>query len=141
MNKKTFCIITALVLFFAISGIIYYNTFIYKSNVTVQEDTDGVIVEISVDAVKGITGRDAEELCYRVMGEKDKETGFIFSFGTSGAIQKGKKQYYTVRASWLVNNSHMSYIGDFFVSSDGKEIYSGTALQGEYEMVNKIWSE
>lgn len=99
------------------------------------------VIEISVDSVKGITQQEAEELCRSVLGEKDEETGFVFSFGTSGAIETEGKQYYIIRVSWLVNNSHMSYIGDFFVSADGKEIYDGTALQGEYIIGNEIWRE
>ena len=91
--------------------------------------------------MKGITKQEAELLCYDVLGERDEETGFPFSFGTSAAVEKDKKQYYVVRVSWLVDNSHLSYIGDFFVSADGKEIYDGLALPDEYKMGNIIWSE
>ncbi len=106
-----------------------------------DEVANGIITKIDIESVKGITAKEAEELCYAVMGEKDEETGFLFSFGTSGAVERDGKQYYVVRASWLVNNSHMSYIGDFFVSADGKEIYSGTALPetDEYTMDTKIF--
>ncbi len=155
MGKKIFCVIIIGVLVFTISGILYFKTFILN-NKTVVEHSESVsiqdiavneakserdIIEISVDSVKGITQQEAEKLCHSVFGEKDEETGFIFSFGTSGAVKTEGKQYYVIRASWLVNNSHMSYIGDFFVSADGKEIYSGTALSGEYIMENVIWSE
>jgi len=99
------------------------------------------IVEIPVDSVKGITQQEAEELCYSVLGEKDADTGFIFSFGVSGAVETAGKQYYVIRASWLVNNSHMSYIGNFFVSADGNELYNGVALSGEYEILNIIWKK
>mgnify|MGYP005611459073 CR=1 FL=1 len=155
MGKKIFCIIIVAVLFFAIGGILHYKTFIsnnetaveynepvQKQDVVVNETkSDDDIIEISVDSVKGITQEDAEKLCHSVFGEKDEETGFLFSFGTSGAVETEEKQYYVIRVSWLVNNSHLSYIGDFFVSADGKEIYDGTALQGEYIMENLIWSE
>ena len=106
-----------------------------------EPNTDADIVEIPVDSVKGITQKEAEELCYYVMGEKDEDTGFLFSFGTSGAVERNKKQYYVIRASWLVNNNHLSYIGDFFVSADAAEIYNGTALYGEYVISDKIWSK
>jgi len=155
MGKKIFFIIIVAVLVFTISGILYYKTFIpnnetavehkeYESNqdiVVNETNSDSDIIEISVDSVKGITQQEAEKLCHLVFGEKDEETGFIFSFGTSGAVKTGGKQYYVIRASWLVNNSHLSYIGDFFVSADGKEIYGGTALSGEYIMENVIWRE
>ena len=148
MNKKVFFIMMIVVLFFAICGILY-NIFFAKNEIISdpaslmqdKETSTSDIVEISIDTVNGITMREAEELCYYVLGEKDEDTGFTFSFGTSGAVEKDKKQYYVIRASWLVNKSHLSYIGDFFVSSDGKEIYSGTASPGEYIMVNRIWGE
>ncbi|MBQ7040173.1 MAG: hypothetical protein IJN39_06355 [Clostridia bacterium] len=146
--KKVILIIVALVL------IVTAGIFIYRANLSedvaekpneeVVEATvedDGKITEIPLDSVKGITEQEAEELCYTVMGEKDSETGFLFSFGVSGAVEVNKKQYYVVRGSWLVNNSHMSYIGDFFVSADGKEIITGTALSGEYTMDNTIWEK
>ena len=150
MRKKLGYLCLALaVIVLAISGILYYKTFVSnneKNDVQLSEDiaTDqvvGDITEISVDSVKGITAEDAEKLCYLVMGEKDEETGFIFSFGTSGAVETNGKQYYVIRASWLVNNSHMSYIGDFFVSADGRELYTGTAIAGEYTMDDLIWKE
>ncbi len=155
MGKKIFFVIIVGMLVFTISGILYYKTLIpnnetaleHNEPVSIQDivvneaKTERDIIEISVDSVKGITQQEAEKLCHSVFGEKDEETGFIFSFGTSGAVKTEGKQYYVVRASWLVNNSHMSYIGDFFVSADGKEIYSGTALSGEYIMENVIWSE
>ena len=134
MNKKIFYIIAVAILIFASGGC---NKAVIENN----DITSGHITEISIDDVKGISQSEAEDLCYAVMGEKDEETGFAYSFGATGAIEKGEKQYYVIRASWLVENSHLSYIGDFFVSVDGKEIYEGTAIMGEYEILNKLWSE
>ena len=155
MGKKIFCIIVVAVLVFTIGGILYYKAFmpnnetamehnepVPNQNIAVNETkSDSDIIEIPLDSVKGISKQEAEKACYRVLGEKDEKTGFIFSFGTSGAVETNGKQYYVIRASWLVNNSHLSYIGDFFVSADGKEIYSGTAVSGEYIMGNLIWKE
>ena len=112
-----------------------------EANINSSEALKEDIIEIPIDNISGITPEKATELCFSVMGEKDKETGFAFSFGVSGAVETKGKQYYVIRGSWLVNNSHLSYIGDFFVSADGKEIYSGTYFQGEYTMDNVIWSE
>lgn len=108
---------------------------------TYVEVENNDVFEIPIDSVVGITAKDAEKLCYDVMGERDEKTGFPFSFGTTGAVEKCGKQYYTIRASWLVNNSHMSYIGDFFVSADGDEIYTGEVRPGEYTMTSVIWSK
>ena len=149
--KKSLLSILVFVLIFVFIRITTstYENIKHRNNAPVQGQetiisetkSDGDIAPISVDDVKGITGREAEELCYYILGEKDEDTGFVFSFGTSGAVQKGEKQYYVIRASWLVDNSHLSYIGDFYVSADGKEIYTGTALSGEYIMENLIWRE
>ncbi len=136
-------LIVLLVLFFVVA-LIRITTSTYeniKRSEIDETNTNIDIVEIPVDSVKGITQKEAEELCYYVMGEKDEDTGFLFSFGTSGAVEKDKKQYYVIRASWLVNNNHLSYIGDFFVSADGTEIYNGTSLANEYVISDKIWSK
>ncbi len=119
--KKRYIIIIVTILFFAFAGILCYN--------------------MSVAQNKEITADEAEKLCFAVMGEKDEKTGFPFSFGVTGTIEKEGKEYYIIRATWLVNNSHMSYIGDFFVSSDGKEMYSGYVQEDEYIMTEKIWSK
>ena len=146
MRKKLGYLCLALaVIVLAVCGLLYGKTFVKDSmqsrdDVTADEAI-GNISEISVDDIEGITSNDAEEICYMVMGEKDEETGFTFSFGTSGAVEKNGKQYYVIRASWLVNNSHMSYIGDFFVRADGRELYTGTAIAGEYTIDDLIWKE
>lgn len=88
-----------------------------------------------------ITAEEAEKLCYTVMGEKDEATGFPFSFGVTETFEQNEKEYYAIRASWLVNNDHMSYIGDFFVSVDGREIYTGFVQNGEYAFEDTIWSK
>ena len=146
MGKKIVYVVIVAVLIFAIGGIMHHKKFISNKEPVLNPDieanetkSEGEIVEIPADSVEGITPQEAEKLCHSVLGEKDEETGFTFSFGTSGAVKTKGKQYFVIRASWLVNGSHMSYIGDFFVSADGKEIYSGTALAGEYIMENVIW--
>ncbi len=119
--RKIYIIAIVIILIFVVSGILYHYQLVNRN--------------------QNITAEDAEKLCYSVLGEKDENTGFKFSFGFTETIEKDEKEYYVIRASWLVNNSHMSYIGDFFVSTDGKEIYSGIALNGEYEIGNLIWSK
>ncbi len=119
MNKKIYIITIAAILIIAISGILHYCLFVNQN--------------------EEITPEVAEQLCYSVLGEKDEKTGFPFSFGVTETIEKGGKEYYVIRATWLVNNSHMSYIGNFFVAVDGKEIYDGFVQADEYTMENLIW--
>ena len=151
MKKNILIIILVLIFLFVFIRITTstYENIKRRNNAPVQDQemiidetkSDGDITPISVDDVKGITGQEAEELCYYVMGEKDEDTGFAFSFGTSGAVQKGEKQYYVIRASWLVDNNHLSYIGNFFVSAAGKEIYDGVVSGEEYEMMDLMWKK
>ncbi|MBQ9097307.1 MAG: hypothetical protein IJY55_02800 [Clostridia bacterium] len=121
MNKKICIIIIATILFLAICGILYHYLVIPQN--------------------QHISPEDAEKLCYSVLGDKDENTGFPFSFGVTETIEKDGKEYYVIRASWLVNNNHMSYIGDFFVSVDGKEMYTGLAWKDEYTIETLIWSK
>ncbi len=122
--KKIIYIFLAVVFIFAIGGVLCHTFFV---NAPVENER--------------ITQEEAEKLCASVLGEKDEETGFPFSFGATGTIQKDGKEYYVIRTSWLVNNDHLSYLGDFFVSVDGKEIYDGFTQSGEYSIGKLIWSE
>ena len=141
MKKYLVCIALMIAFAFSVSGCTFGNDKANENSNFTEETVTGEIKEISVDDVSGITAEEAEQLCYNILGEKDDETGFLFSFGVSGAVEKDNKQYYVIRASWLVNNSHLSYIGDFFVSADGKQVYDGLAGPDGYEMINIIWSK
>ncbi len=121
MFKKFFITILITVLLLTVVGVLLHN--------------------VLAPQTKQITAEEAEKLCYAVMGEQDEATGFPFSFGVTGTIEQDGKEYYAIRASWLVNNSHMSYIGDFFVTTDGKEVYTGFVQAGEYIIEELIWSE
>ena len=121
MNKGKYIIIFIIVLFLTVFFGLFHTFF-------VPQDSK-------------ITPDDAEKLCYLVLGEKDEETGFEFSFDYSQTIEKEGKEYHVIRASWLVDNSHMSYIGDFFVLTNGKEIYNGFVGSGEYQIEELVWSE
>ncbi|MBE7040126.1 MAG: hypothetical protein E7398_05310 [Ruminococcaceae bacterium] len=125
-------LISFLILFFAVA-FVRIGTSIYE-NIRRRSDGQHILVN------QKITAKEAEKLCYTVMGKQDETTGFPFSFGVTNIIEKDGKEYYTIRASWLVNNSHMSYIGDFFVSVDGQEIYTGIVQDDEYTIDELIWS-
>ena len=146
MNKKIF--LTFVILVVIITSCIFIIRFSFNQEIKEDENIkDSEIIEqtdfvqIPIDSVRGITTKRAEELCYNVLGKKDEKTGNLFSYGVSDAVKKGNREYYIVRVSWLVNNDHMSYIGDFFVSSDGSKIYNGFAKPGEYEIGDIVWSE
>ena len=121
MFKKFFITVLITVLILALCGVILYAVLAPKN--------------------QSITAEEAEALCYAVMGDKDETTGFPFSFGVTETVTINETEYYAIRASWLVNNSHMSYIGDFFVTTDGKEMYDGFSKAGEYTLGNLIWNK
>lgn len=87
-----------------------------------------------------ITAQEAEKLCGEVMGEVAEETGFPVSYRCQGAVSVGGKFYYVMHVSWLVDNSHWSYIGNCFVSCDGREIYDGIVSEKEYKITKLLWS-
>lgn len=106
------------------------------------------ITEVSIEEFEketknknGLTAKEAENLCYTVLGDKAEENGFPISYRCMGGILVGDKAYYVMNITWLVNESHWSYIGNAFVSVDGREIYDGVALDGTYEMANLRWKK
>ena len=136
--KKIICAVMIAVIICVVYGFLHHGEYPVKSDIPAETET---VTETSSDEVKGITPEQAEKLCYNVMGEKDDATGFPFLFRNEGMVCENGKQYYLIRASWLVNNSHFSYIGDFFVSADGKQVYSGISEEGENVISGLIWSE
>lgn len=110
------------------------------------EDTDekslSAVNLISEDLVEGITVEEATNLCVEKIGRVAEETGFTFSYGCIGAIEYEGVQYYVMRTSWLVDNNHLSYVGDIMVSASGDEIYDGDhTMDNKYYLVTKRWSE
>lgn len=55
-------------------------------------------------------------------GEKDADTGNLFSFGYVETLSIDGKEYYRFRISWLVDNDHLSYVTDYLVATDGSEM-------------------
>lgn len=108
-----------------------------KSIVEVPSSEVGALVEQNEEY---ITEQEAEKLCGEVMGEVAEETGFPVSYRCRGAVSVSGKFYYVMHISWLVDNSHWSYIGNCFVSCDGREIYDGIVSEKEYKIIKLLWS-
>ena len=80
---------------------------------------------------KALTEDEITAVLYEKFGTEDPETGFTFSFSIVGEVMIDEKPYYHGRWSWLVtdekgNPSHLSLLSEFFISQDGKEMYTGT---------------
>ena len=88
-----------------------------------------------------ITAEEAEKLCAEVLGDYAEETGFPISYKCTDEIDFFGKEYYVMHISWLVNNSHLSYIGNAFVTKDGKAIYDGVVSGEEFEITSLRWQK
>lgn len=69
-----------------------------------------------------ITQEEALALAEAHFGEKDEATGNTFSVGFENMVTLDGVEYYNFRVSWLVNGDHMSYLTNYLVSLDGKEM-------------------
>lgn len=69
-----------------------------------------------------ITQEEALALVEDHFGEKDEATGNTFSIGFEDMVTLDGVEYYNFRVSWLVNGDHMSYLTNYLVSLDGKEM-------------------
>ena len=69
-----------------------------------------------------ITQEEALALAEDHFGEKDEATGNTFSVGFENMVTLDGVEYYNFRVSWLVNGDHMSYLTNYLVSLDGKEM-------------------
>ena len=101
---------------------------------TTQEDTEvsteSVTEATTTEAAQGeqttgaITPEQAQELLVKVLGEKDEETGNLYSFGYENTMVVDGSEYYVFTWGWLVDD-HVSHLTDLFVKTDGSAIYEG----------------
>lgn len=129
------------------------NELLNNETVITEHKTEQIfdkdIVEIPISDVEtiakqsenGLTSMEAEQLCREIVGEKAEENSFPISYRCISAVSVNDKLYYVMHISWLVNNSHWSYIGNCFVSYDGKEIYDGLFLEEKYSMTELRWRQ
>ena len=99
------------------------------------------VESIAKEQEDGITKEEAESLCREMLGDKAEENSFPISYRCISAVSANNKLYYVMHITWLVDNNHWSYIGNCYVSSDGKEIYDGIVSTSKYEMTELRWSK
>ena len=137
-------VVTLVISFFV--GVTYHEA--STTEVDINESVD-YIIEGSIYDVEtifkgqknAITKQEAENLCRNILAEKAEETGFPISYRCIGATSANDKLYYVMHITWLVNNSHWSYIGNCFVSFDGREIYDGIVSQDKCTMTQLRWKK
>lgn len=83
---------------------------------------DAVQPETTQTPAATITQEEALALVEDHFGEKDEATGNTFSIGFEDMVTLDGVEYYNFRVSWLVNGDHMSYLTNYLVSLDGKEM-------------------
>ncbi len=149
MNLKKVLVFLIIILAVLLSaGIIYCHISSPEgeNNIDEQIIPDG-IAEVEISYVEsetkdgGITAKEAQELCLEVLGDMAPETGFPISYRCISTVSAKGKLYYVMHISWFVNETHWSYIGNCFVSSDGTEIYDGIAHSSGYEMTELRWEK
>ena len=83
---------------------------------------DAVQPETTQTPAATIIQEEALALVEDHFGEKDEATGNTFSIGFEDMVTLGGVEYYNFWVSWLVNGDHMSYLTNYLVSLDGKEM-------------------
>lgn len=83
---------------------------------------DEIQPETTQTPAAAITQEEALALVEDHFGEKDEATGNTFSIGFEDMVTLDGVEYYNFRVSWLVNGDHMSYLTNYLVSLDGKEM-------------------
>ena len=91
--------------------------------------------------VPTITQEEALQLLVDKYGERDTDTGFLFSWGFVDMIEQNGVEYYNFRLSWIVedesgNPDHLSYLSNYLVSTDGSEILEYLPSPGELNNIN-----
>lgn len=90
----------------------------------------------SQEAGAAITPDQGAALLEEKLGSVDSATGNQMSYGYEDTISVDGMEYYRYRVSWLVDSDHLSYLTDYLVSTDGKEIkeYVPEASSSETEL-------
>lgn len=70
-------------------------------------------------SVTTITAEEGIEVLEDQLGTVDAATGNTMSYGYEGMVTLDGTDYYNYRVSWLVDGSHMSYLANYLVSTDG----------------------
>ena len=66
----------------------------------------------------------AKKILYDQFGEYDKETDRMYSYNYLGIYNNNNnKEFYVFNLQWLVNNDHLSSIGDYAVSLEDNDYY------------------
>ncbi len=110
-------------------------------NKSIAELLVSEVETIAKRSENGLTSIEAEQLCRDVLGDKAEENGFPISYKCISAVSANDKLYYVMHITWLVNDSHWSYIGNCYVSFDGREIYDGVVSGEEYEITDLRWKK
>lgn len=147
MKKKLMIITVIVLLILVLCGIVYKNMDrgqVADTNEAFLCPEDYIITEIPIADVENagkISSEEATKLCAEVLGDKAEENGFPISYRVISAVKTNDKMYYVMHMAWLVQNSHWSYIGNCYVSSNGDEIYDGFVADGEYTMTELRWKK
>lgn len=71
------------------------------------------------NTAKVITPEEGAAILEEMLGTEDEITGNLMSYGYEGALTLEDVDYYNYRVSWLVDGSHLSYLTNYLVSTNG----------------------
>lgn len=94
-------------------------------NVETSETDSLEEAETPADSGSYLSEEEALQLLYDSLGTEDEETGNAYSFGYIGNTSVDEAEYLVFDWRWMVDNDHLSRIGDLFVAADGSGIYEG----------------
>lgn len=66
-----------------------------------------------------ITAEEGAAVLEKLLGTVDEATGNLMSYGYENTLVVEGTDYYNYRVSWLVDNSHLSYLTNYLVSVNG----------------------
>ena len=100
------------------------NTEVTKTNtINTTNETNTTSTNDKTNNETTITIEDATRILEAKYGTVDSMTGNTMSYGYITKVKDSKgNEYYAFRESWLVDNSHSSFLQNVFVSLDGKII-------------------
>lgn len=94
-----------------------------KINSNIAQNEISQNTEISNKTNGEITQEEAVKIAENEYGTSDIETGNTMRYVYITTVKdKNGNKYYAFRESWLVDNDHLSFLQNVFVSLDGKTI-------------------
>lgn len=137
MRKKNLekVIIVFLIIAIAVTTFLLIRYFTNKNNY-VEENKEGNTESANIDvneiissmpAPQDITVEQAQTMIEEMFGTHDETTGNSMTYVYITTIKDSNgKQYYYFRESWVIDDNHLSFLQNVFVSIDATLVYTNS---------------